>query len=226
VLDLVKTGRANIRALHVESPTAVRDKELDVSGRKIDVGSWIAMASLRASENSPLYKSIARMGDRSSWDPRSWHAGLKGMTSIPEIKRWFTRSGFTVAESTDNTLRAYKGYSAVNAARLLALGKRFGEYEVILLVNSGQVKADNPSQRPRESGGDHYVRLASSVDERDGYLFFRVWTWGEVKNLKVKKDDVGRVVYGYVVAEPPDDAVVSRQPAAAAPSGEPAAAAG
>ena len=47
------------------------------------------------------------------------------------------------------------------------------------------------------------MRLASGVTPSGDYLFFQVWTWGEVHDLKVKKLDVGKVVYGWVEATPP-----------------------
>jgi hypothetical protein len=218
VLDLIKTGTAEIGDLNVKSPGAVRGKKLDDRvarerrDRKIDIADWVAMASLRASENPRGYKSVARIGDKRT--PGAWHAGIKGMSSTKEIAGWYTKVGYRVVEFTDNTLAAYLGYSDVDAKRLVEIGQQFGACEIVLSVNAAQVRAKIPSQRPRAKGADHYVRLASGVAERGKDVFFRVWSWGAETDMKVAKEQVPSVVYGYVVAEPP--AARRQEPAQAA----------
>jgi hypothetical protein len=216
VLKLIERGSADIRALHVDSPESVKGKKrlpvqppgAGAPGRRIDIASWVAMASLRASENTFLYKSVARMGGKRG--PGLWHAGIKGMSSTKEVAGWFTKAGYTDVDFTDNTVKAYLvGSSAVDANKLVELGGKFPEHEIVLAVNSGQIDVDNPSQRPTTKGADHFLRLASKVAERGDFAYFRVWSWGAVKEMKVKKEDVPRVVYGYVVAKPPQDEVAA-----------------
>lgn len=144
------------------------------------------------------------MGGKSG--PRAWHAGIKGMSSTAELADWFTKAGYTNVTFTDNSTRAFLGMSAVNIDKLRDLGAEFATKEVILSVNAAQIQADNPSNAPRASGADHFVRLASGVSQAGGFAYFRVWTWGAEKDMKVADGNVSRVVYGYVSATPPADA--------------------
>jgi hypothetical protein len=104
------------------------------------------------------------------------------------------------------------------------MGNRIVDHEVLLLVAAGRISAANPSQPATSSGGDHWVRLASKVDEREvqqptlhreggnpvmrlereDRIFFKVWSWGKEVLVSCLKADVPKVVYGWVVGKPPN----------------------
>lgn len=202
VLTLLHGGSASLDGLAVKAPEAVRAKKLGTSGRKISVAAWVAMASLRGGSNKRYHK-IRRMTSAKVFF-QNWHAGIAGMSTTSEISGWFAAMGCKVLAATDNDYSAYLFGSSFTADALVKVGEHYPANEVMLTVNAAQVSTGTVPSQPAKSGGaDHVVRLASPVTRSGEDICFTVWTWGTRRQLVIHKSSVGKVVFGYVVAERP-----------------------
>ena len=170
-IDLFEKGKAKLYKLEIEPSTDCRNFRPPASMAHVD---WLTMASLRDSENYFLdYDSVSEK-----------KGGLQGITTAPELARWFKRAGFSdirngvgdgvVPGQVLKDALTEKGPANVNEAN-----KLFDQgYRVCLFINAGMLK--EKEQATKGSLLDrHYVVQRSPIDLSNGNVRLQVFTYGE-----------------------------------------------
>lgn len=187
VIDLYEKGAANIRRLHVHAGSDLR--AYDPTGR-IDPADWIALASLRDSEN---------------WffDYQSVDDEFAGITLPSDMESWFKKIGYSKVVNDTNLI------SDKDEANIRAADRLFkDDYWVCLFINDNMLSAAKQDQGSMTAS--HWVVLTSPVTIAGGNISFDVFTWGQGHH---QVPDPGRgshpltlahffdVYYGYVAAK-------------------------
>lgn len=155
VVDLWTTGRGRIGTLNVRPGEDCRN----ATPRGIAAVDWVALASLRDSENTILdYDEPADQ--------------VAGITMPGTLAAWFRAAGYQDVRNVTNVWFT-KGESDINTATaLLRQGKR-----VCLFINADLVQ-HGASGGGRTTVPDHWVELVACNGIRDGRVRGAVlWTW-------------------------------------------------
>lgn len=192
VQDLLIKGKARIGNLEVEPSTSCKNFNPSLHPKPSEVphhADWIALASLRDSENgfSP-YDEIT--------DKRP------GATFPRELETWYRLAGY---RDTKNTIRSGDGkvdsYSRKSARELQDASDLFDAgYRVSLLVDMSVIKKDVPGSRVP----DHWVNLLSRIDfEGEGEsrkVKFKRYSWGSEEEIERKLVNFLSGFFGVVAA--------------------------
>src|SRR5262245_40461953 len=173
VIDLYAQGKATIGGLVIEPSVDCRsyDPKADPFQANIPPTDWIALASIRDSENWLLhYWSHTNM--------------LAGITMPAQLTRWLQQTGYT-ATLNDTSLLGKGILNARKASDLYDKG-----YKVCLFINAKMLdpssSAMSTGQAPVFAPGmvcprqipNHWVVLTSPITFLNDRLEFEVFTWG------------------------------------------------
>jgi len=184
VTNLFEFGRARLRALEVEAGEDLRDYD---PGTKLNHADWIALASLRDSENF-------------FFDYQAVENEFAGITLPSHLEGWFEKVGFTDVIN-DTNLIVDKDVSNVIAAN--ELYKK--NYWVCLFINANMLYPEDMSSG--SFSANHWVVQSSRVRLIGSQINLTVFSWGEGFN---QVPPVGRAMaiddfldnyYGYVAAK-------------------------
>lgn len=183
VIDLYKTGEARIGSLHIKPSSGCRAYQPPPS--KIHPVDWIALASLRDSENTLL--------DYSSADDTA-----AGITMPHSLADWFRKIGWKGVHNITNVFFT-KGRSEVNECM-----RYFDTAHICLFINMQML---NPLKFADHSvSPNHWVVLTRNMNVQNGGIKFGVYSWG--KQLQIPNtgsyplDGFYRNFYGYVSSVP------------------------
>lgn len=181
VIDLYLTGEGRIGDLTITPSTGCLSFHSNPS--KIADVDWVALASLRDSEN--LWFQYSSPNDTAS-----------GATAPYVLAKWFEKAGFPGVVNETNAYFS-KGLPTLLTGNLQA----FAGGHVCLLVN------DNMLNDYQESSMfcNHWVVLQQLTSYADDDIRFSVYTWGSIRPVpplgkKMSRDDLSGNFYGYVSA--------------------------
>lgn len=180
VTQMYLKGSARIHGLEVKPS---RDC-LNANPSGIKPVDWVALASLRDSENT-------------FFDYQDSSNKVGGITMPGTLASWFERAGYRQVTNETNVFFT-KGTDTLKTALGLAGQRR----RVCMFVDATMVN------RPNTAGGtfstaNHWVVLTGGDGIQGGKVGLKIWTWGKTKNMV--GFDTGKVVsnfYGYVSATP------------------------
>ncbi|HYJ90808.1 MAG TPA: hypothetical protein VEV84_05850 [Pyrinomonadaceae bacterium] len=183
VIDLYRTGEARLGGLHIKPSSGCRAYQPPPS--KIHPVDWIALASLRDSENM--------LFDYSSADDTA-----AGITMPHSLADWFRKLSWKGVRNNTNVFFT-KGRSEVNDCT-----RDFIHSRICLFINMqmlNPVKFADHSVSP-----NHWVVLTKNMTVQNGGVKFGVYTWGSLRDIPVTGTyPLGgfyRNFYGYVSAVP------------------------
>jgi hypothetical protein len=184
VIDLYNAGEAYINGLHVKPSAGCRGYAPPPA--KIHPVDWIALASLRDSENTLL--------DYSSADDTA-----AGITMPHSLANWFNKIGWRGVRNNTNVFFT-KGRDEINeCARDFNAGRR-----VCLFINMQMLDAFKFAHHSVTP--DHWVVLTKRPTIQNDLLSFGVYTWGDLRDIPrtggYPLDGFYRNLYGYVSSTP------------------------
>ena len=184
VVDLFTKGEANIGKLKVKPGRDCRNARPDTS--QIAPVDWIALASLRDSENAILdYESIDDT--------------VAGATMPSGLAAWFTACGYSQVRNDTNVFIC-KGRGAIDTAHQLRLQGR----RVCLFICDNMLYRDHDTDLSLHP--DHWVVLESPASVVNGTISIRVFSWGRICMVPptgtLDVDHFCRNFYGFVAALP------------------------
>jgi hypothetical protein len=156
VIDLYERGVADVRQLHVKAGDDLR--AYDPSGL-IDPADWIALASLRDSDNF-------------FFDYQSVDNEFAGITLPGDLEGWFKKIGYTKVINDTNLMTDKDEANIREADRLYK-----DDYWVCLFINANMLSAATQDQG--STTASHWVVLTSPVTIAGGKISFQVFTWGK-----------------------------------------------
>jgi hypothetical protein len=182
VMDLYDKGQAQFGTLKVKPSDACRNYD----PKKIAPVDWVALASLRDSDNR--YMSYAAVENEAA-----------GITLPKSVAGWFRAAGYSqIYQSTQ-----LFGGMVQNDHEIARAGTdRLQGRDVCLLINAKMLASmDSPSATP-----NHWIVLTKAIrlDTKKREIALEIFTWGDVQNLpysgSANLDDFLRNYYGYVSA--------------------------
>ena len=184
VIDLFLTGKAHIGALKVEPSLDCR--YYDPPANRIAPVDWIALASLRDSENTTL--TFSSIDDTAA-----------GITMPHSLAKWFRDSGFSGVKN-DTNLVHNKGRKEIEEC-----GQELGLYRwVVLFVNDNLLYPDK--QTDKSFFPNHWIVLDSAPQFSGDDISFTVYSWGKIKPIPpggpLTVKEFSRNFYGFVSAKP------------------------
>ena len=184
VIDLYKTGEGRLGKLHVKPSSGCRAYQPPAA--KIHPVDWIAMASLRDSENTLL--------DYSSADDTA-----AGITMPHSLAAWFEKLGWRGVRNNTNSFFV-KGRDEVNAC-----SRDFdSDRRVCLFINMQML--DPLKFAHRSVTPNHWVVLTKRMTVQRDMINFGVYTWGGKLDIpRTGAYPLGgfyRNFYGYVSSTP------------------------
>ena len=179
VIDLYINGRATVGRLNVRPGADCRN----ANPRGVPVVDWVALASLRDSENTVL-------------DYEAPSNAAAGITMPGSLASWFRAVGYQNVLNNTNVFIT-KGEDEIRAmARLLGQN-----YKVCMFVNANLV------ENPRQGGGfftipNHWVELIRLQGiHSDKVTGAALWTWTRIYNLpQLAVGTFDDNFFGYVAA--------------------------
>jgi hypothetical protein len=182
VVDLYTTGRANLGTLTVQPGTDCRRYRPPPD--KIAAVDWIALASLRDSDNSIL-------------DYESVDDTAAGITMPHSLAAWFRALGYGDVRNVTNVFFT-KDRSDIDACDQLQTHGRW----VCLFINAQMLEAH--TDESRSFTPDHWVVLESDASVVGDALSISVYTWGDIRRVPfagtLAVNHFCRNFYGYVSA--------------------------
>ncbi len=187
--DLYETGKAKLGSLQVSPGEDCR--AYNPSGR-IAAADWVALASLRDSENA-------------IFDYDEADDAFAGITLPGQLSDWLESAGYHHV-SNETNLYFTKGEDDFrNAARLLSQG-----YRVCLFIDMNGVDSGNHRGHLRQifTTANHWVVLKSVTQLTNDSVQFTIYTWGNdthsVPNsgVTMSMDHWLQNFYGYVAGKP------------------------
>lgn len=175
VVELYQTGRSTVGRLTVEPGTDCKAYQATAASG-IHPADWVALASLRDSENDML-----------DYDAPSCEAG--GVTMPGDLLDWFKDVGFSKDANVTNLV-----FSKDEATLRAASGRRDHNHHVCLFINANMLS--NPGEDSLTP--DHWVVLQSPVTVDAGRAKFSVYTWGGVRSVDHAVGEVCENFYGYI----------------------------
>ncbi len=184
VIDLYNTGEARIRSLHVKPSAGCRGYLPPPS--KIHPVDWIALASLRDSENSRF--------DYSSADDTA-----AGITMPHSMADWFKKIGWGGVRNNTNVF-FLKGRRELDECARDLDGNRW----VCLFINMQLL--DPLKFAHRSVIPDHWVVLVKRPAIQNDTIKFSVYSWGDLHDIprtgSYPLSGFYRNFYGYVSSTP------------------------
>ena len=163
VIDLYQTGQGHIGDLKVKAGDDLRDYD---PGSRIDPADWIAIASLRDSDN---------------WffDYQDVNDEVAGITMPSALESWFRKIGYRDIVNETNVFLNKDEDCLRKASELW--GK---DYWVCLFINSQMLHDETDhdhSSHSHSTTPDHWVALTSAVDISPDkkVVKFTVYSWGD-----------------------------------------------
>lgn len=201
VKDLFITGRATINNLEVEPSNACKNGQL-VAGsehneRRIDVVDWIALASLRDSENR-IFRHSSVASDAS------------GITLPGRLTSWFTAAGYSQVQEKARVLSSHEPEHLLAAAQdyqhnknvclFIAAKVVTGPFTLKAIPNHWVVLSEvQPMSIPHHPDP---AEMQQSLEKQVPSL--KAYSWGEEKmNLnasRISLAEFSQYYFGYVVA--------------------------
>ena len=182
VIDLYNGGSGTLGTLNIRPGTGCRNCRPNPD--KIEPVDWIALASLRDSENTIL-----------SYD--SVEDGAGGITMPHTLADWFTAAGYQQIRNETNVFFT-KGQSEIDATYIQRLLGRW----VCLFINANMLYADKNTNRSLSP--NHWVVLTSPAGVNKGNIAIKVYSWGKIFTIPpqgtLPVDGFSRNFYGYVSA--------------------------
>ena len=183
VIDLYRTGEARIGDLHVKPSAGCRAYQSPRD--KIHPVDWIALASLRDSENSLL-------------DYSSANDTAAGITMPRTLAEWFRKMKWNGVRN-DTNVYFLKGRSEVNDCV-----RMFDVAHICLFINMQML--DPLKFAHRSVTPNHWVVLTKKMIVQNNTIKFGVYTWGGLHDIprtgSYPLDAFYRNFYGYVSAIP------------------------
>jgi hypothetical protein len=183
VIDLLTTGKARIGSLTVEPSLGCRVYE---PGSKIAAVDWVALASLRDSENTIM--------DYSSADDTT-----AGITRPATMANWLRAVGYQGVRD-DTNYYFCKGEKEIEAvAQDIQINR-----DVCLLVNDNMLEV--ATNKLKSTFCDHWVVVDDTPKLRGDQIEVPVYTWGGTRtipqygSLSVREFSLN--FYGYVSGTP------------------------
>lgn len=185
VIDLYTTGRANLGSLQVSPGSDCRNCRPDRS--QIAPIDWIALASLRDSENTIL-------------DFESVNDGAAGITMPHSLAAWFTACGYSQVRNDTNVFIT-KGRSELDTVHQLRLQAR----RVCLFINDNMLYSNRNTNR--SFAPNHWVVVESTAGVTGSTISLRVFSWGQLFTVpptgSLEIGPFSRNFYGFVAAVVP-----------------------
>jgi len=180
VTQMFLKGNARIHGLEVR-PSSDCVNATPTGIKPVD---WVALASLRDSENT-------------FFDYQDSSNQVGGITLPGTLAGWFERAGYRQVTNETNLFFTKNAETLKTALGLVGQRRR-----VCLFINADMVN------RPNSSGGafttaNHWVVLTGGDGVQGGKVGLRIWTWGKTRNMM--GFDTGKIVsnfFGYVSAVP------------------------
>jgi len=183
VIDLYRTGEARLGGLHIKPSAGCRGYQPPPS--KIHPVDWIALASLRDSENTLL--------DYSSADDTA-----AGITMPHSLANWFSKLKWRGVRN-DTNVYFLKGRSEVNDCI-----RNFSSSRICLFINMQML--DPFKFAHRSVFANHWVVLTKNMTVQNNTIKFGVYTWGSLLDIPrtgtYPLDAFYRNFYGYVSTIP------------------------
>jgi hypothetical protein len=179
VIDLYTTGKAMLGTLEVSPGSDCRNHRPDKA--KIAPVDWVALASLRDSDNS-------------FFDFDSDDTGVGGITMPHSMKSWFQACGYGHMRDTTSV------WVVSDVSDFDAIGSYFmkGRW-VCMFINSNLLSGKTETDFSLTP--DHWVVLTSSVRVNDGKTSFSVFSWGQNNQIQLADaNGMTRNFYGYIAA--------------------------
>ena len=188
VISLYETGRAQLGDLRVAAGSDLLEYD---PGTQLDPADWIAIASLRDSENWFFdYQDPSNM--------------VGGITMPSAVEKWFKKVGFREVINDTNVLATK---DEANLRRASDLWSK--DYWVCLFVNADMLSDKIDEVRSRSLTPDHWIALTSAVtiSGDKSSVSFTVYSWGKghrpvpyTAGDVVSLGDLLHNYYGYVAA--------------------------
>jgi hypothetical protein len=183
VIDLLITGKARIGSLTVEPSLACRAYD---PGSKIAAVDWVALASLRDSENTVMNYASADQE-------------VAGITRPATLASWLRAVGYQDIRDDTNYYfcKGRKEIEAVN--RDISLTR-----DVCLLVNDNILEVS--TNKLKSTFCDHWIVVDDTPKLNGDQIEISVYTWGEIRkipqhgSLSVREFCLN--FYGYVSGTP------------------------
>jgi hypothetical protein len=184
VVDLYQFGQAFLGKLSVVPSMECRKYAAVVASKRIHPVDWVALASLRDSENG-------RTHGFNYDDPDDEFSG----TTLPgKLVDWFKACGFTHDADYTNFV-VNKDVNCIRAA-----GNRFDQHHTVCLLIDGDLIQGAADPIPHIA--NHWVVLTHPVIIRGGRIKTSVYSWGTFKPIDLPIDTFCNKFYGYVSAFP------------------------
>jgi hypothetical protein len=156
VTSLYDTGRAQLRTMSVVAGSDLKAYRL---GRNVNPADWIALASIRDSEN--WFFDYQEPSDEAA-----------GITIPDSLESWFKRVGFTEVINRTNV------FFEKDTASIRSADDLFGKsYWVCLLVNDELLYDDKMNDKSLIP--THWVVLTDHVVISGGNISLTVYSWGD-----------------------------------------------
>ena len=182
VMDLYDKGQAQFGTLNVKPGDACRNYD----PKKIAPVDWVALASLRDSDNR--YMNYAAVENEAA-----------GITLPKSVVGWFRAAGYTqIYQSTQLFGGMVQNHHEIARA---GTARKQGN-DVCLLINSKMLS----SMTSLSAAPDHWIVMTKAIrlDPRKREIALEVFTWGDIQNLPLtgsaNLDDFLKNYYGYVSA--------------------------
>jgi hypothetical protein len=185
VIDLYTKGKANLGKLEVHPGKDCR--HYNPPANKIAAVDWIALASLRDSENSVLdYQSVDDTG--------------AGITMPHSLAAWFRALGYKNVHNVTNVFFTKDWNDIQSCNQQWWRGRR-----ICLFIND-QMLTD-ATAKSRSFAPDHWVVMNSVASTANNGISLDVYTWGEPRHSVPHAGSLAvnhfcRNFYGYVSASP------------------------
>jgi mannose-6-phosphate isomerase-like protein (cupin superfamily) len=188
VCDLYNIGEARIGDLHVKPSVGCRHYSSDRN--QIDDVDWIALASLRDSENIAM--SYSSPDDE-----------VSGATMPHTLAKWFEKAKFRNVHNETNAFFS-KGLPTLESASHRIALSQF----VCLFINMDML--DSIKFKHHSHFPDHWVVLDGALkSEKDDDVQFCVYSWGDRHPVpppgprgRMSRSDLSGNFYGFVAATP------------------------
>jgi hypothetical protein len=184
VIDLFTTGKARIGSLEVKPGAACRVYQPPVA--KISAVDWVALASLRDSDN--LVMDLSSVDDALSCG------------SMPaDVADWFRKIGYRDVRN-DTNLYFCKGRKEIEALdREMRVNR-----DVCLFINDNML--DDHTCRLKSTFVNHWVVVDEPPEIKGGRISLSVYTWGGIQRIPtvgtLSLEEFSRNFYGYVSGMP------------------------
>ena len=183
--ELFETGSAKLGKIDVKPSKSLKLAKLEEA--KVNAADWVALASLRDSENFILDFSSAK-------------DGASGITLPGKLNDWFKAAGYSKVLNETNLVFTKNETHARRASQLYTDG-----YKVALFINADMLQSK--SQDSVSTIPNHWIMLSSSLTISASSVSFNCFTWG---NGSRKVPQTGTLslssflkhYYGFVAAKP------------------------